>query len=480
MTAIAWRPIPLVPVCLLLAVAAGCSGPEVNKAGGSSEKTVTLTLADHDYGGLDIDPWVREVERASGGTVQIDVQDRWRAKERDYDRGTIGDVRRGRFDIAKIAARSWDEVGVTGFRALVAPLLIDSYGLEGRVLASDLPAQMLPAVEKLDIVGLAVLPGLLRKPLGVSRILRSPGDYKGATIGIRAGGVARMTFAALGSNTVVYVPGERAEVSRLDGAEVDEDVINAAGYNRGARALTGNVNLWPRMLTLVMNRRAFDALSERQKEALRSAAAAVNGPVIKDLADLEREKTKVLCRRGLKFVSAKPVDLAALAKAVRPVYAQLERDAATRKFIAEIKAMKQHASTGRGGAVVCGTQKSGIRTGVSPIDGVYRSTVTRAELLRNPTYVSGEDNLSNYGAFTLTIANGHFKWTGAGDGVPEGGTFTLESHQRVTIRPTYPSEEAGKEFVYVWNTYRGVLSLSKPKGEPAEPTFLVVHAWRPA
>ena len=477
MTELAWRPFPLVLLGLLLAVAAGCAGSGTNKAGGSSEKTVVLTLADHEFGMQDVGRWAHEVERASGGTIRIDDRERWRGNERDYDPGTIADVRSGRVDIAKIAARSWDEVGVTSFRALVAPLLIDSYPLEQHVLASNLPARMLPAVDKLDLVGLAVLPGLLRKPLGVRRILRTPQDFEGATIGMRASGVARMTFKALGSNTDVYLPGNRAEVSRLDGIESDADVINSSGYNRGARALTTNVNLWPRVLTLVMNRRKFNALSDRQKEALRSAATPVLDAQLKDDAALDRDKTQNLCREGLALVSAKPADLAALAKSVRPVYARLERNAATSRFIAEIRAMKRRAGPGGGGAVRCGRQTSSVHTGASPIDGVYRSTVTRAELLRNPAYESGEANASNYGTFTLTFAKGQFEWTGAESGIPEGGTFTVDGHHRVTIRPTHPSDVAGEEDVYRWSTYRGLLSFRKVTGGP---TLLVVHPWRPS
>ena len=51
-------------------------------------------------------------------------------------------------------------------------------------------------------------------------------------------------------------------MSRLDGAELDVDVIAGNAYDRESRALTANVNLWPRIVTLVMNQRSFDALSD--------------------------------------------------------------------------------------------------------------------------------------------------------------------------------------------------------------------------
>jgi TRAP-type C4-dicarboxylate transport system substrate-binding protein len=469
-------PIPVVLVCVLLAAAAGCSGSGANKAGRSSEKTVHLTLAEQEFGQLDIALWAREVERASGGTIQIEDRPRSRENER-FDRARIDDVRSGVFDIAKVPARSWDEVGVTRFRALLAPLLIDSYQLEQRVLASDLPEKMLPAVQKQHLVGLAVLPGLLRKPLGVKRFLLRPHDFAGATIGMRAGGVPWMTFDDLRSKPVVYVPGDAGQVAALDGVESDVNVINSGGYDRGARALTVNVNLWPRVLTLVMNRRKFDSLSDRQKTALRSAESHVLGRQIADIVSLQRQKMHVLhCARRLQFVQAKASDLEALSRAVRPVYAQLERDAATRRFIAKISAMK-HSSEVDGRPVDCDRASSG-QAAASPIDGVYHSKVTRAELLRNPKVETGEDVPGNYGSFTLKIAKGQFEWTGAADGITEGGSLTVDPiNHRVTIRPDRPSDVADEQYVYRYSVYpyRGLLSFRKVTGGP---TLLVVHPWR--
>ena len=110
----------------------------------------------------------------------------------------------------------------------------------------------------------------------------------------------------------------------------------------------------------------------------------------------------------------------------------------------------------------------------SPIDGTYRSNVTRAQLLSNPKFEPGEDNSSNYGHFTLTIGDGRFQWHGSADGIPEGGTATVHG-DRVTLRPTYPADALGQEFIYTWSRYRGVLAFTKVT---LGPTFLVVHPWR--
>jgi TRAP-type C4-dicarboxylate transport system substrate-binding protein len=460
------------------ALASGCGGTsKLDKTGKPvHEKPVILTLADHENSTLDVGNWIREVEARSGGTIRIDVRNQWRQKDPDYDRGTITDVRAGRIDIAKIAARSWDEVGVPSFRALVAPLLVDSYPLERQLLAGDVPGAMLKGVSRLDLVGLAVMPGMLRKPLGVSRALRAPADFAGARIGIRPGGVARATFAALGGKSVAYVPGDPAAVSRLDGAELDVDTIAGNAYDRGSRALTANINLWPRAVTLVMNKRSFAALSATQRSALTGAAPASIAPSVKVLEELDRATSQVLCRRGLRFVTATDSDLRLLRESVGPVYADLERDAETKRAIARIRSLKGRlGADGTPDVAKCsGDAGAGQPARSSPIDGVYHSTVTRAQLLRDPTYEQGEDNASNHGDFTLTIRLGRWKLAGSDDGIPVGGTLAVDG-QRVTLRPTYPADAAGQQFVYRWSRYRGVLSFTKVT---AGPTPLVVHPWR--
>jgi TRAP-type C4-dicarboxylate transport system substrate-binding protein len=464
------------PLATAAALTAGCGGSaKLDKTGTPvHDKPLVLTLADHETGMLDVQTWIQEVQRRAGGTIRIEVRQGWRAKDPDYDRGTIADVRAGRIDIAKIAARSWDEVGVQSFRALVAPMLVDSYALEQRVLTSDLPAQMLKGVNKQDLVGLAVLPGLLRKPLGISRVLRSPQDFANARIGIRPGEVARQTFAALGGTAVAYVPSDRAAVSRLDGAELDADVIASNAYDRNSRALTANVDLWPRALTLVMNKRSFDRLTARQRQALLSVPPAAVARTVA-FAQLDAQDTQVLCQRGLKLVTATASDLRALHNALRPVYATLERDAQTKRAIAEIQSLKSGlGAAGAPSVSKCGASSTAGIGQSSPIDGTYHSTVTRAQLLSNPKIEPGEDNPGNYGQFTLTIRGGRFEWRGSADGIPEGGTASVRG-DRVTLRPTFPADQTGQEFVYRWNRYRGVLSFTKVT---LGPTFLVVHPWR--
>ena len=227
---------------------------------------------------------------------------------------------------------------MTSFRALVAPFLVDSRELERRVLESPLVERMLEGVEPLGLVGLAVLPGVLRRPFGLSRPLVSPQDYAGATFGSRYGGVARDSIAALGATAKAYRIGSLAG---LDGAELDVSTIASNGYDVPGATLTANVVLWDRPETIVISRDAFDRLPPAQREILRRAGREALAPV---LARIDKEQTQALelvCGRGnLTLATASTSELADLQVAVQPVYAELERDVQTREFIAEIRRLR--------------------------------------------------------------------------------------------------------------------------------------------
>ena len=177
----------------------------------------------------------------------------------------------------------------------MAPFLVDSLALEQRVLESPLARRMLRRLDRAGLVGLAILPGPLRRPLGLSRQLVGPADYRGGTIAIRYGGVARTTFRALGARVKGYVLGR---LPAVDGAELDSNTIAMNGYDAQARALTANVVLWARPQTIFMNRAAFGRLTPSQRATLRRAGRAA---VASELARVEKDESAGvagLCSRG--------------------------------------------------------------------------------------------------------------------------------------------------------------------------------------
>ena len=58
-----------------------------------------------------------------------------------------------------VGAGAWDSVGVSSFRALVTPFLIDSYALQDRVIRNPMIGEMLRGLRPAGLAGIGVLPG---------------------------------------------------------------------------------------------------------------------------------------------------------------------------------------------------------------------------------------------------------------------------------------------------------------------------------
>jgi TRAP-type C4-dicarboxylate transport system substrate-binding protein len=317
----------------------------------ASNEPLVLTLATHDddegYG-----TFAAAVARISQAAIRIRVAGNWGAtgdrRELDYEPEIVGAVRAGKVQLGIVGARVWDTLGVDSFQALLAPFLIDSLRLERRAIESAPATRALATVERGGVVGIALLPGRLRRPLGITRPLVAPRDYRRAKIGTRPGAVAWATFRALGARPASYIPGW---LSGFDGAEQDPLTITENGYDGGARALTGNVVFWPKPQTVVMNRSAYEALTPEQQRILREAGREAVAPELARIRRDQRLGLSTLCAGKVPVRPASAADLAALRKAAQPVYDDIKREPFTRRWIAQILQMK--AAQASVGAVRC-------------------------------------------------------------------------------------------------------------------------------
>jgi TRAP-type C4-dicarboxylate transport system substrate-binding protein len=470
----------LIATFVVALIASACSDGRVDKAGGTrTTQPVVLTLADHETSPVDVQLWIEEVQRRSGGSLHIQVTNQWRNQEANYDKGTIADIQAGKVQLAKVAARAYDTVSVTSFQALLAPLLIDNPTLERRVLESDLASELLADTGELDLVGLAVLPTRPRKPLGLSRPLVAAEDYRGARIGVREGEVAKATLSALGATPVATVPG--GPLGGLDGIEADLGVIKGNGYNQQAKALTANVTLWPKPVTVVINRKVFESLTASQQDALRQAGSVAVSRQAAVQEGLNDEDRGILCQRGLRFVRASDRELATLRRAVQPVYDRLERNPQTKSVLQRIQAMKRETAAVPD-APACSPSSAAPATAsqqVTTLDGVYRTSFTREELAASPLLLDqGEVNEGNWGQFTLTFNHGRVTLAGRNDrgSGSTSGTYTING-KTITLRFA-EGVNAGETFAAHWNLYRDVLTFKRDPSLGELPTGYLVKPWR--
>jgi len=446
---------------------AACISASNDKAGGSNLKVVVLTLADAEHDASGVEPFTDAVKELSHGALQIQVTLSWRQGDPQSEGGLIDDVEQDKADLGVAAIRAFDTVGIDTFQAMQAPFLIDTYALEKQVLSSDLSAKMLEGMSPAGLEGLAVLPGYLRKPLGLTRSLVSASDYRGARIGIIPGKVAEATMLALGAVPVAY---NAPDVSSLDGIEAHVGVIEGNKYDQDATELTANVNFWPRASAVFINTRAFDALTAQQREWLREAGSQAASAGLSDLPQDNASPGDILCNRGLTVVSATDGDLSQLRQAVQPVYDDLERNAQTRAFIDEITAMRDEIGNAPDTVSACaGSSEPTKTTAVTPLDGTWEVSFTREELLAASTD-PGEDIPANYGHFTLKFDRGDFEITAATAGGSESGTYLLNGNT-LTITVTGGCCP-GEVWSMVWSIYRDQLTL---KG--GIPTPLRVKPW---
>jgi TRAP-type transport system periplasmic protein len=469
-----------VAICLLLAaagVAGGCSdASDEDKAGNQKrDKPVELVLANHDDSSGVVGAWANAVERLSDGSIRVRISNSWRQGESNYEQATVRDVRRGKVALAAVAARAFDEIGVTSFQPLVAPMLIDSLELERRVLRDDVARQALEGTEKLGLAGLALLPMELRRPVGLTRTLGPLKDYAGARVYTREGQAARATFEALGARPV-HLPKEEWFES-VDGAEIGLGGVRyAPEAARDDAAITSNVVLWPQPMTIVMNGEAFADLSERQQTALREAVGEAFGPESRSVSVLANEDRDVLCRLGAKFVEATPSQVDELRAAVQPVYRLIERGAGNAEALARIRELKSDADPDSLTCPEGQTTAAGAGGGAAKLKGTYTTSFSEQELADSPELSDpGEVNDENWGDFTLRFSGGRFRLTQRNARISSEayGPYTTEGD---ALR--LEAENLGETWVFRWSLYHGTLKFQRDGQLGVGPTPWLVKPWQ--
>src|SRR4051812_6708259 len=129
--------------------AGGCARSAHDRAGGTpAPAPQVLTLVTREDP-ADLAEWAAAVRRRSQGSLGVGVPRGRRAAGASSARGVLGDVRAHRADLAAVSVRALREAGVRSFDPLLAPLLVDGYALQQRVLAGPLPGRMLAGVSAL-------------------------------------------------------------------------------------------------------------------------------------------------------------------------------------------------------------------------------------------------------------------------------------------------------------------------------------------
>jgi len=369
----AWKTVVALTAAAVLATS-GCQARD--RAGGQADVEVKeLTFAITSDAPTQIKAWANEVDQLSKGTLKVTFVKDARAGQPTYEAGTIADVGAGKVDMAWVGARVFDQVGLTSFQPLLAPLLIDNLELQGKVFDAGIPQEMLSDLGKLDLVGVGVLPGPMRKVLGIRKPFTKPGDFAGAVVGIQDSGVAEQTFHAIGARAKP-VPAS----AKLDGLNAyDQQLSSIANqYADDAKYVTGNLNLWPRPLVIIANRAAYDRLTADQHDIIAAAAKDAVPVALEAERAADTDAVTSLCKAGLTFAQSSDADLKALEKALAPVYTTIRKDSANAAWLDRITAIKESLHRAPDGADC--SNVSDDRQQASRYDGTYEMSIVWPEV----------------------------------------------------------------------------------------------------
>jgi TRAP-type transport system periplasmic protein len=389
-------------------------------------------------------------------------------------------MRHGRADLAFAASRAWDQFGANGMRALHAPLLIDSYRLEERVLHSELVGPLLEELRPLGLVGIGILPGPIRRPFGVADRLAAPRDFRGLTIGTQQSRVADATMRALGASPR-RLPADASGLSGVDGVERQVAAIESDRLDVRGSHLMANVDLWPRPLVLFANESSYRGLTSDQRRILRRAAANVVSKMTTTQQSFDAETTANICRKGrARFDSATSAELRALRTAVAPVYRQLRRDRATAAAIDSIERLKNELGEPPAELRKCErAPRQRSARAATKIDGVWRMDTDRGAA--RPEFFP-----ENWGHWIFVFDRGRFAITqenklsctwGYGRFAVDKNRTSWTFTDGGGIAPSGAMNRPGEFFVFDFSVYRDTLTLGPVKGQ-ISPLNFRAKPWR--
>ena len=454
-------------------VVAGCGGAD--RVGDDAGDPHVLTLVNPIEDTEEIAIFAQQVARLSHGSIRIDVKRSPYQDRLDYERAVIDDVRAGRADFAWAGARAWGG----SLRALNAPLLIDSYALQQRVLGDGLVDSMLDEPERLELAGIGVLPGPLRRPVGLHGRLVEPADFDGLAIGEQQSRVAVATLRALGADPVALpVAGEP---DGLDGVEASMPAVEAGRYDGDAGSrLAENLILWPRPLVVFANADAYAALSDDEREVLAGAIVAAGPILAARQRAFERESAANICRRGrMAFDTASDGQLRALRAAVEPVQAELRRDPATRSALDAITAIKRELAAPPAELPACGRPEAPAARTRTPLDGTWRMDTDRGAAA--PDFL--EENwgrwifVFDHGRFAITQDNRAACTWGYGSYSVDGDVTTWRFADGGGVAPNDAANKPGEQFSFSLSLFRDTATLGPVPGAVSPGNF-DAEPWR--
>jgi TRAP-type C4-dicarboxylate transport system substrate-binding protein len=339
----------------------------------------------------------------------------------------------GELDLGMIPTRAWDTEGVTSLRAIQAPFLITSNDMISGVVTSDLADDMLAGLDQAGVVGLALVPEGLREVFSFGEPLLTPDEFSGLVVRAPTSDTTRLLFDALGATVGPYGGYTFATGVQAGTIGAAESSFELADGLPSVAIAIGDLPLFPKVNSLVVNDAAFADMTDEQQGILRAAALATRDHAIGAMTDPAVAAARY-CSTGGTVVVTGADNAATFRAAAEPVYAQLESDASTKSFIDRLRELTSGA---RAPASVTACAPAAPTTAPPTSgaamefpEGVYRTEMSTEQLLA-AGIASGTAGAQD-GINTFTFQDGQF--THEIQRVPRDlchGTYTVESGRLV-------------------------------------------------
>jgi len=479
----------LTATILIALAAAGCGssdGTSRNKAGAKAATTQqVLRLESTDAGSPEALHFAKRIEARSGGRLRVEIVQSYSGSLPANEARLARALRAGGADFGILPARAWPAAGVPALAALQAPFVLGDYDVAGRAIAGPAGAVLTKALDRADVVPLALVPTQLRRVLAVEP-LATAHDFLGRRIRISDNATSAAALRALGAEPVEGVASDGVvdglERHRLDGVEISPGLAVSNKYSRVARHITAYA-LFDRVDTLVASTEAWKRLSASQQDVVR-AAAEDTVRFSRTLPDRDTASLEQLCDTGVRVTSPTAAQLEAIADAAEPARAALRSDRATASVMRLLEA------TDGAGAKLLPTpdacSAAGARSAEQTNDpatipnGVYVTTTTRKD------YQSRGEYAWSAPAYTWTTRLHDGKWVRTV--VPEfedqvgdaDGAGTYEIHgDEITFHYTRPAVDANPPEAWRWSSYQGRLTFEAVDvADLGSRIIHTAHPWR--
>ena len=388
----------------------GCGEPATRT--GATPEPVVLRPATG--GGPSVGNDVMDLLAAATATGSVRV-----AEAPDADQVTPGSDRtlellaNGAADIGVVRSGRLVTAGARSLMALEAPLVVSSNEQAAAIAADPIAETAMADLSKIDLVGLALVPGGLRHPFGYGATpLSRASDFRGATINTREDDAGLKTImAALGAtedHSIADVRTAKAKSGAIRGIEVSLQQFAAVDL---PAVITPNVTLYEKFDVIVVRKALWATLSASQQAELKAVASKVRVSA-PGARGSESSLFSEWCRgAGAKSALADEAGLKSFHDALDPVVTSLQADPVAKQIIDRMRAVGV-GTTNEPSDLSCAGQQPSEQSWMdlqpvgdqTVLDGTWRFTPTEADLLA--AGATAEDARNNAQVWEVTLVNG--------------------------------------------------------------------------